>query len=83
MGGLEGMLGALGGLDMNTLSAAAGLIGQFADGGDDKRTALLNALRPFVREERDMICAMAWGLPRIFPSFSSSSLMASPPGRHV
>ncbi len=52
MGGLEGMLGALGGLDMNTLSAAAGLIGQFADGGEDKRTALLNALRPFVREER-------------------------------
>ena len=51
-GGLEGMLGALGGLDMNTLSAAAGLIGQFADGGDDKRTALLTALRPFVREER-------------------------------
>lgn len=50
--GLEGMLGALGGLDMNTLSAAAGLIGQFADGGDDKRTALLSALRPFVREER-------------------------------
>lgn len=51
-GGLEGVLGALGGLDVNTLSAAAGLIGQFADGGDDKRTALLNALRPFVREER-------------------------------
>lgn len=50
--GLEGMLGALGGLDMNTLSAAAGLIGQFTDGGDDKRAALLTALRPFVREER-------------------------------
>lgn len=50
--GLEGVLGALGGLDVNTLSAAAGLIGQFADGGDDKRTALLTALRPFVREER-------------------------------
>lgn len=50
--GLESMLGALGGLDMNTLSAAAGLIGQFADGGDDKRAALLTALRPFVREER-------------------------------
>ena len=46
------MLGALGGLDMNTLSAAAGLIGQFTDGGDDKRAALLTALRPFVREER-------------------------------
>ena len=51
-GGLEGMLGALGGLDMGTLSAAAGLIGQFTGGGDDKRTALLEALRPFVREER-------------------------------
>ena len=50
--GLEGMLGALGGLDMNTLSAAAGLIGQFTDGSDDKRAALLTALRPFVREER-------------------------------
>lgn len=50
--GLEGMLGALGGLDMNTLSAAAGLIGQFADGSDDKRAALLTALKPFVREER-------------------------------
>lgn len=51
-GGLEGMLGALAGLDMGTLSAAAGLIGQFTGGGDDKRTALLEALRPFVREER-------------------------------
>ena len=51
-GGLEGMLGALGGLDVGTLSAAAGLIGQFTGGGDDKRTALLEALRPFVREER-------------------------------
>lgn len=51
-GGLEGMLGALGGLDMNILSAAAGLIGQFTGGDDDKRAALLTALRPFVREER-------------------------------
>ena len=25
-----------------------------------------------------MICAMAWGLPRMFSSFSSSSLMAAP-----
>lgn len=46
------MLGALGGLDSNTLSAAASLIGQFTDDGDDKRTALLAALRPYVREER-------------------------------
>lgn len=51
-GGLGGMLGALGSLDPGTLSAAASLIGQFNDGGDDRRTALLNALRPFVREER-------------------------------
>lgn len=50
--GLGGLLGALGGLDSSTLSAAAGLIGQFADGGDDRRTALLSALRPYVREER-------------------------------
>lgn len=51
-GGLGGMLGALGNLDAGTLSAAASLIGQFTDGGDDKRTALLTALRPFVKEER-------------------------------
>jgi len=51
-GGLGGLLGALGGLDGNTLSAAASLIGQFTDDGDDKRTALLAALRPYVREER-------------------------------
>ena len=51
-GGLGGMLGALGNLDAGTLSAAANLIGQFTDGGDDKRTALLTALRPFVKEER-------------------------------
>lgn len=51
-GGLGGMLGALGSLDAGTLSAAASLIGQFNDGGDDRRTALLNALRPYVREER-------------------------------
>lgn len=51
-GGLEGMLGALNNLDVGTLSAAANLIGQFSGGGDDKRTALLTALRPFVREER-------------------------------
>ncbi len=51
-GGLGGMLGALGNLDAGTLSAAANLIGQFTDSGDDKRTALLTALRPFVKEER-------------------------------
>lgn len=51
-GGLEGMLGALGNLDVGALSAAASLIGQFTNDADDKRTALLNALRPFVKEER-------------------------------
>lgn len=51
-GGLGGMLGALGNLDAGTLSAAANLIGQFTDSGDDKRTALLTALRLFVKEER-------------------------------
>ena len=51
-GGLGGMLGALGSLDTGTLSAAASLIGQFSNGNDDRRTALLAALRPFVREER-------------------------------
>lgn len=51
-GGLGGLLGGLNALDPAMLSAAAGLIGQFADGGDDKRTALLNALRPFVKEQR-------------------------------
>ena len=50
--GLGGLLSGLGSLDPGTLSAAASLIGQFNDGGDDKRTALLTALRPFVREER-------------------------------
>lgn len=48
-GGLGELLGSL---DAGTLSAAASLIGQFSGGGDDKRTALLAALRPFVREER-------------------------------
>ena len=53
LGGLGGMLGALGNLDAGTLSAAAQLMGQFNGGGDDdRRTALLTALRPFVREER-------------------------------
>ena len=51
-GGLAGLLGGLGSLDPGMLSAAAGLMGQFAGGGDDKRIALLNALRPFVKEQR-------------------------------
>ena len=48
-GSLEGLLG---GLDPNMLSAAAGLLGQFNSGNDDRRVALLTALRPFVRERR-------------------------------
>ena len=52
-GSLEGGLGnLLGGLDPNMLSAAAGLLGQFNGGDDDRRVALLNALRPFVKEQR-------------------------------
>ena len=48
-GGLGGLLGSL---DPKILSAAAGLIGQFNSGSDDQRVALLNALRPFVKERR-------------------------------
>ena len=51
--GVEGGLGnLLGGLDTNMLSAAASLLGQFNSGNDDRRVALLTALRPFVREQR-------------------------------
>ena len=51
--GDEGGLGSLlGGLDPNMLSAAAGLLGRFNSGDDDRRVALLTALRPFVREQR-------------------------------
>ena len=48
-GGLGSLLG---GLDSNMLSAAAGLLGQFNSGDDDRRVALLTAQRPFVREQR-------------------------------
>lgn len=51
-GGLGGLLGGLNALDPKMLSAAAGLIGQFNSGDDDQRVALLNALRPFVKEQR-------------------------------
>ena len=52
-GALEGGLGSLlGGLDPNMLSAAAGLLGQMGGGDDDRRVALLTALRPFVKEQR-------------------------------
>ncbi len=39
----------LGGIDPGLLSALGRVM---ADGGDDRRTALLEALRPFVREQR-------------------------------
>ena len=48
-GGLEGLLG---GLDLNMLSAAGRLLGGINSGDDDRRVALLTALRPFVREQR-------------------------------
>lgn len=51
-GGLGGLLGGLNSLDPKMLSAAANLMGQYAGGGDDQRTALLTALRPFVKEQR-------------------------------
>ena len=47
-----GLGGLLGGLDPKMLSAAAGLLGQFNSGDDDRRVALLSALRPFVKEQR-------------------------------
>lgn len=50
--GSGGLGELLGGLDPKLLSAAAGLIGQFNSGADDQRTALLTALRPFVKERR-------------------------------
>ncbi len=51
-GGLGGLLGGLSSLDPKILSTAAGLINQFNSRDDDQRVALLNALRPFVREQR-------------------------------
>ncbi len=51
-GGLGNLLGGLGSLDPKMLSAAASLLGQFNSGDDDRRTALLTALRPFVKEQR-------------------------------
>jgi len=51
-GGLGDLLGGLSSLDPKMLSAAASLMGQFSNDSDDRRTALLNALRPFVKEER-------------------------------
>lgn len=42
---------ALGGLDPRILSGAAKLMTQY-QGNDDERVALLNALRPFLKEQR-------------------------------
>ncbi len=50
--GLGGLLGGLNSLDPKMLSAAASLMSQFSNDSDDKRVALLTALRPFVKEER-------------------------------
>ena len=52
MAGWAGCWGGLGSLDPKMLSAAASLIGQFNSGEDDRRVALLTALRPFVKERR-------------------------------
>lgn len=41
-----------GGIDPRLLSMAAKLAGAYSDAGDDRRVALLSALRPFVKEER-------------------------------
>lgn len=46
-----GLLDGLGQLDPRLLSAAAKLMSQY-NSGDDSRTALLQALRPFVKEQR-------------------------------
>lgn len=50
--GAGGLLDGLSSLDPRLLSAAAKLMGQFQSGNDDQRTALLTALRPFVKEQR-------------------------------
>ncbi len=47
-----GLLENFSSLDPKLLSAAAQLFSQYQHEDDDKRVALLNTLRPFVREER-------------------------------
>jgi hypothetical protein len=42
----------LGDLDPRMLQMGMKLFSEYKDGGDDKRVALLAALRPFVKEER-------------------------------
>ena len=54
LGGISGSgnpLSALGGLDPKLLQAGMRLLSELG-GGDDRRVALLAALRPFVKEER-------------------------------
>ncbi len=46
-----GLLDGLGQLDPRLLTGAAQLLGQYRS-NDDQRAALLNALRPFVKEKR-------------------------------
>jgi hypothetical protein len=46
-----GILGALGNLDPKTLTGIAGLLGDLTS-KDDRRTQLLTALRPYVRQGR-------------------------------
>ncbi len=46
-----GLLDGLGQLDPRLLSGVAQLLGQYQN-NDDQRVALLNALRPFVKEKR-------------------------------
>lgn len=41
-----------GGIDPRLFSMAAKLAGAYSEAGDDRRVALLNSLRPFVKEER-------------------------------
>lgn len=48
---LSGLLGGVGKLDPKLLSVAAKFMGQMGK-QDDRRTALLQALRPFVKPER-------------------------------
>ena len=54
LGGLSGAdspLSALGNLDPRVLQAGMRLLSEL-NSGDDRRVALLSALRPFVKEER-------------------------------
>lgn len=45
---------AEGGLDPRLLSMAAKLAGAYSNAGDDRRVALLTALGPFVKQERQV-----------------------------